>query len=475
MKQKQKPSDRQMNRLSSAPALLLLTLRTVLPKTILFSMLVGAVLSAGHVAKAQSAPGLTELTDKAIGVGLTWTGGTGPFLLQKKVDLSDPKWVNVITTSNRSMILAKEAQSAFLRLQNQTTNTVLAFTVFMNGASEVPQVNSSGTAIGALSLEGSNLTYYVSFSGLSGPATAAHFHAPATPTNTAGVLVGLSPPPASSGIISGSVPLTQSQITNFVNGLCYMNIHTALNPGGEIRSQVVPLRMVLAMNGAAEVPPTASTGSASGILSFIGSHLLYEINYSGLSANATAAHIHGPAATTNSAGVIVPLSTPTGTAGTISGSASLTPQQMAYVLAGQTYANIHTTANPGGEIRGQIWPIQFGATMNGASEVPPIATSGAGSGVMTLIGNVLNYSFTFTNLTSNATAGHIHGPADPAHTAGVLVPFSGVPSATSGSFSGTTTLTAEQLFYMISGLTYANIHTVNNGGGEIRGQIYPSN
>src|SRR5213594_445816 len=204
MKQKQKSFDRQMNRLSSVSALLVLTLRTVLPKTILFAMLVGAVLSAGHVAKAQSPPGFTELTDKAIGVGLTWTGGAGPFLLQKKVDLSDPKWVNVITTSNRSMILAKEAQSAFLRLQNQTTNTVLAFTVFMNGASEVPQVtNSSGTAIGALSLEGSNLTYYVSFSGLSGPATAAHFHAPATPTNTAGVLVGLSPPAASSGIISG--------------------------------------------------------------------------------------------------------------------------------------------------------------------------------------------------------------------------------------------------------------------------------
>src|SRR5881296_1399728 len=178
MKQKQKSFDRQMNRLSSVSALLVLTLRTVLPKTILFAMLVGAVLSAGHVAKAQSPPGFTELTDKAIGVGLTWTGGTGPFLLQKKVDLSDPKWVNVITTSNRSMILAKEAQSAFLRLQNQTTNTVLAFTVLMNGAAEVPPVtNSSGSAIGALSLEGSNLNYYVTFSGLSGPAGAAHFHA----------------------------------------------------------------------------------------------------------------------------------------------------------------------------------------------------------------------------------------------------------------------------------------------------------
>src|SRR5207245_9286241 len=127
--------------------------------------------------------------------------------------------------------------------------------------------------------------------------------------------------------------------------------------------------------------PTASTGSASGVLTFIGSQLLYEITYSGLSADATAAHTHGPAATTNSAGVIVPLSTPTGTAGTISGSASLTPEQMSYVLARQTYANIHTMANPDGEIRGQIWPNQFGANMNGASEVPSIATPGTRSAI----------------------------------------------------------------------------------------------
>jgi hypothetical protein len=146
---------------------------------------------------------------------------------------------------------------------------------------------------------------------------------------------------------------------------------------------------------------------------------------------------------------------------------------MAYLLSGQTYVNIHTVANSGGEIRGQIWPIQFGATMNGPSEVPSVASAGTGAGVMTLISNALSYSFSFTNLSSSAIAGHIHGPADATHSAGVLIPFT-VPAATSGNFSGTVTLSAQQLFYMISGLTYANIHTVNNGGGEIRGQIYPS-
>jgi hypothetical protein len=233
--------------------------------------------------------------------------------------------------------------------------------------------------------------------------------------------------------------------------------------------------MVLAMNGPSEVPTNPSTGTANGILTFIGSQLFYEINYSGLSASATAAHIHGPASTTTSAGVIVPLNSPSGTAGTIAGTATLTPQNLAYILAGQTYVNIHTTANPGGEIRGQIWPIQFGASMSGASEVPAVPTAGTAQGTMNLISNVLSYNFTFTNLAANATAAHIHGPATPQQNAGVIIPFGGVPAATSGSFSGTALITPQQLFDIISGLTYANIHTTANPGGEVRGQVYPGN
>ena len=76
--------------------------------------------------------------------------------------------------------------------------------------------------------------------------------------------------------------------------------------------------------------------------------------YSGLTSAAGASHIHGPADTTHAAGVLVPLNTPTGTSGTISGTATLTADQLADLLTGQTYINIHTANNPGGEIRGQI-------------------------------------------------------------------------------------------------------------------------
>jgi hypothetical protein len=112
--------------------------------------------------------------------------------------------------------------------------------------------------------------------------------------------------------------------------------------------------------------------------------------------------------------------------------------------------------------------------MSGFAEVPATTSAGTGSGIMNVISNKLSYSFSFTNLLGPATAGHIHGPASPTNSVGVLIPFT-VPAATSGSFSGTTTLTSLQLYYMISGLTYANLHTTNYAAGEIRGQVVPHN
>jgi len=419
-------------------------------------------------------PTFSGVTDGAITEALSWVGGTAPFLLQKKASLSDPAWINVLTTTNRAVTLAKESDAGFYRLQGDTTNTVWPFTAYLDSASETPPTGEAGTGIAAVSLEGSNLTYYVSFSGLTGPATAGHIHAPATPLLSASVIIPFTVPAATSGTISGKVALTQDQITNLVNGLCYVNIHTAAHGGGEIRGQLVPLHMVVPMNGASEVPAVPGNGTATGSLTFIGSHLFYSITYSGLSSSATAAHIHGPADPTIGAGVIVPLATPSGTSGTISGSATLTPQNLAYLLAGQTYLNIHTINNGGGEIRGQIWPIQFRVNLSGYTEVPITPSAGTGSGIMNIISNKLSYNFSFTNLLGPAIAGHIHGPAGPTNTAAVIIPFV-VPAATSGSFSGTATLSSVQLYYMISGLTYANIHSTIYGGGEIRAQVVPQN
>jgi len=422
---------------------------------------------------AQTDVSITNFVNQALTSTIGWEGGTGIFVLQKKYNISDPAWINVLTTSNRNYTIPRESGAAFYRLQSQATNTILAFTAFLSGGAEVPAVASPGTGIAALSLEGTTLSYYVQFSGLNAAATLSHIHAPATPLTGAGVMINFAPPATTSGSFSGKATLTMDQVTNIVNGLGYVNIHSSFSPGGEIRGQIVPLRMVVPMDGNQEVPviPTSATGR--GILTFIGDHLFYNIPYTNLTSGGTIAHIHGPAAPGVGAGVLVGLQNPSGTSGALTGSAVLTPQQLAYILGGQTYLNIHSINNGGGEIRGQVWPLQLGVFMDGASEVPnPVATAGLGGGVMNIVSNRMNYTFSFSNLTSAASAAHIHLPAGPTGTASPSI-FFAPPATTSGLFFGTSTLTSSQLFYVINGLGYANIHSVNNGGGEIRGQVYP--
>ena len=79
--------------------------------------------------------------------------------------------------------------------------------------------------------------------------------------------------------------------------------------------------------------------------------LTYTVEYEGLSGPAMAAHIHGPADPGANAGVVVPFAD---AASPITGTATLTDAQIAELRAGRYYVNLHTAANRGGEIRGQI-------------------------------------------------------------------------------------------------------------------------
>ncbi len=102
-----------------------------------------------------------------------------------------------------------------------------------------------------------------------------------------------------------------------------------------------------------EVPPNASVGTGSVVTTLDKSTrtLKWSVTYSGLSGPVTAGHFHGPAAAGANAGVVLPFSSNTSP---IQGSAVLTEAQMADFVAGKWYANLHTAANPGGEIRGQV-------------------------------------------------------------------------------------------------------------------------
>ena len=108
------------------------------------------------------------------------------------------------------------------------------------------------------------------------------------------------------------------------------------------------------LNAASEVPPTTSQGSGALTASYdtASKKLAYTVSYQGLSGPATAAHFHGPADAKSNAGVVVPVKEVT--PGTLKGEATLTDAQAADLQAGKWYFNIHTAANKGGEIRGQV-------------------------------------------------------------------------------------------------------------------------
>ena len=108
----------------------------------------------------------------------------------------------------------------------------------LNGKSEVPPNTSAGTGTADIDYDAATkkLTWKVTYSGLSGPATAAHFHGPAEADKNAGVAVAI--PNATSSPAEGSATLTEAQAADLVAGKYYVNVHTAANPGGEIRGQV---------------------------------------------------------------------------------------------------------------------------------------------------------------------------------------------------------------------------------------------
>jgi len=109
-----------------------------------------------------------------------------------------------------------------------------------------------------------------------------------------------------------------------------------------------------ALNGKSEVPPNASAGTGTADIDYdpATKKLSWKLTYSGLTGPVKAAHFHGPAEAGKNAGVVVAI--PGATSGPADGSATLTDAQAADLEAGKLYVNVHTEANPGGEIRGQV-------------------------------------------------------------------------------------------------------------------------
>ena len=112
--------------------------------------------------------------------------------------------------------------------------------------------------------------------------------------------------------------------------------------------------MKATLDGKSEVPPNASAGTGTADIDYdaASKKLSWKLTYSGLSGPATAAHFHGPAEAGKNGGVAVAI--PNATSSPAEGSAMLTNAEAEDLMAGKYYVNVHTAANPGGEIRGQV-------------------------------------------------------------------------------------------------------------------------
>jgi CHRD domain-containing protein len=128
----------------------------------------------------------------------------------------------------------------------------------------------------------------------------------------------------------------------------------ALGAGVVLAGPAFAEKLKAVLDAKSEVPPNASAATGTADIDFdpATKKLTWKLTYSGLSGPATAAHFHGPAEVGKNASVAVPITN----AGSspVEGSATLTDAQAADMMAGKCYVNVHTAANPGGEIRGQV-------------------------------------------------------------------------------------------------------------------------
>lgn len=137
----------------------------------------------------------------------------------------------------KKIILATAAAAALGACSSMPWNNV-RLAASLSGSEEVPAVNTAGhgSLEGSYNKETHKLAYTVSYTGLSGPATAAHFHGPASLGQNAGVVV---PFKSAADPIKGEATLTDAQAADLLAGRWYVNVHTRAHPGGEIRGQVM--------------------------------------------------------------------------------------------------------------------------------------------------------------------------------------------------------------------------------------------
>jgi len=380
------------------------------------------------------------------------------------------------------------------------------FSAYLSSIFEVPEAVSRGLGAVKAELLGTELVISGTFRGLSNAvatdvAGGSHVHLGYAGA-TGGIQFNLKPTIDANGLggryeaKDNTFTLTADQVTQLKNRQLYVNIHTATQRSGELRSQLLPeatMYLVAPLSGASEQPVVSTSGTGMAILEIAGTNGTFTGAFAGLSADFAAdvaggAHIHRGLAGSN--GSIVRALKATTLADNRSGffaaadnSATMTAGFIDSLRKRLNYANIHTASFRGGEVRGQILPLAtsyFTATLLGANEVQAVASTAAGALKFELSGTTLTLTGRFAGLQAAyaaAVGSHIHTNTA-GKNGGVIIPIKPTLDADNlgGSYFAADnqyTLTADQVNALYDNGLYANVHSDFSRSGEIRGQILP--
>jgi len=237
------------------------------------------------------------------------------------------------------------------------------------------------------------------------------------------------------------------------------------------------------LTGAQEVPPVVSGATGRGAVVVVNPttmEITGGVTFTGLVP--TDAHIHR-ADTSIAVGLVLAADNATAV---LPPNTMLLAADYAELLAGTLYFNVHTVANPNGEIRGQI-NVQGGviagvASMNGGLEVPPVTTTATGKGTVVVnqaSPNTILIAY-ITHTVANADMAHIHtSPSGPGSNGGIIVGFSNLQTNFGGSGTNLayppagSLMSATDITNFLANYLYFNVHSTANGNpaGEIRGNI----
>lgn len=399
---------------------------------------------------------------------------TGSDLTSEMLDglLTGKYYLNVHTAANASGEIRGQLE----------LETDWGFFGMLEGSQEVPPVstNAQGWVVTSLSKDKQMVHVWAVFRGLSGNASAAHFHKAAAGMN-GGVVADLTSNISGNTIVA-TIPAS-SFADDLMAGNIYLNVHTAANPNGELRAQLMMsnnLNYVSWLDGAQEVPPVSVVGKGVAFfrVNTTMDSLWYDVLVDSTTGAISAAHLHEGAKGTNG-GVLINLSS--GISGnTISGVATgLSKANLTKIMKGNVYINVHTAANASGEVRGQLMPLArtgYTTLLNGLQEVPPVVTTAMGSGIVSVDAMETNvhYMFVVNGLSGNITGAHFHNAAAGANGGvvhNITSSFSQNGTSDAAFNYWTTGFTAANAKQFRDGLIYVNIHTAANANGEIRGQV----